>query len=220
MNELAALYRYRFSETDLARKREIWRVLCRDFFQKYVGRDEVVLDLACGYGEFINNIQAGAKHAVDMNPDSPRFLDSDIKFHAVEAFDLSSVAADSIDVVFTSNFLEHLPDKPTLSRVFTEVYRVLRPRGRFLVMGPNIRRVPGAYWDFFDHHLPLSHATIAEGLAINGFDLDLVIDRFLPYTTKSALPQHPRLVWLYLKVPLMWKLLGAQFFVVGHKPDV
>jgi hypothetical protein len=66
--------------------------------------------------------------------------------------------------------------------------------------------------------LPLTHATIAEGLAISGFEVDLIIDRFLPYTAKSALPKHPRLVQAYLKVPLMWKLLGGQFFVVGHKP--
>jgi SAM-dependent methyltransferase len=221
MNELAALYRHRFSDAELTNKYKIWRVLCRDFFQKYVRRDDVVLDLGCGYGEFINNIEAGRKHGLDLNPDTPRFLTSDIKFHATSAADLTPVAADNtIDVVFTSNFLEHLPDKATLSQVFAEVYRVLRPDGRFLALGPNIRYVAGAYWDFFDHHLPLTHATMAEGLAISGFEIDLIIDRFLPYTTKSALPQHPRLVQAYLKVPLMWKLLGGQFFVVGHKPKV
>ncbi|MGE5271138.1 MAG: class I SAM-dependent methyltransferase [Thiohalocapsa sp.] len=221
MNKLATLYRHRFNDAELTNKYKIWRVLCRDFFQNYVDRDDVILDLGCGYGEFLNNIEAGKKHGIDLNPDTPRFLRSDIEFHAVPATDLGPVIGDdAIDIVFTSNFLEHLPDKATLSQVFAEVYRVLRPGGRFLALGPNIRCVGGAYWDFFDHHLPLTDAAIAEGLAISGFDVDLVIDRFLPYTTKSALPQHPRLVQAYLKVPLMWKLLGGQFFVVGRKPEL
>lgn len=219
MPELAALYRHRFSDVELANKHKIWRVLCRDFFQKYVNRDDVVLDLGCGYGEFINNIEAGEKHGLDLNPDTPRFLTGDVQFHATSATDLGSVIGDNTtDVVFTSNFLEHLPDKATLSQVFDGVYRVLRPGGRFLALGPNIRCVGGAYWDFIDHQLPLTHIAIAEAMAISGFDIDLIIDRFLPYTTKSALPQHPRLVQAYLRVPLMWKLLGGQFFVAGHKP--
>jgi SAM-dependent methyltransferase len=219
MTGLTALYRHRFSETDLINKNKIWRVLCRDFFQKYVRCDDVVLDLGCGYGEFINNIQAGKKHGVDLNPDTPRFLASDIEFHAASAADLGTMVQDNaVDVVFTSNFLEHLSNKAMLNQIFAEVRRMLRPGGRFLALGPNIRCVGGAYWDFFDHHLPLTHVTIAEGLAIGGFEIDLIIDRFLPYTTKSALPQHPALVQAYLKVPLMWKLLGEQFFVVSHKP--
>jgi len=89
--------------------------------------NDVVLEVGCGYGEFINNIQAGIKHGVDLNPDSPHFLTSDIQFHAASAANLAPIATDSIDVVFTSNFLEHLLDKATLSQVFAEVYRVLRP---------------------------------------------------------------------------------------------
>jgi ubiquinone/menaquinone biosynthesis C-methylase UbiE len=83
-----------------------------------------------------------------------------IEFHATSATDLSSISRDNvIDVVFTSNFLEHLPDTATLGQVFAEVYRVLRPGGRFLALRPNILYLGGAYWDFFDHHLRLTHAT-------------------------------------------------------------
>ena len=214
---LDALYRHRFLDEDLPRKRLIWQTLCREFLQRHVGRDAVVLDLACGYGEFINAIEARVRDAADLNPDSPRYLDPGVIFHATSADRLDDIPAESIDVVFASNFLEHLPDKAALSSVFKESFRLLRPGGRFIVLGPNIRYLPGAYWDFYDHHLPLTHLSLAEGLTIHGFMVDLLIDRFLPYTTKSRLPAHPRLISLYLKAPFVWRFLGKQFFAVARK---
>ena len=160
---LDALYRHRFLDEDLPRKRLIWQTLCREFLQRHVGRDAVVLDLACGYGEFINAIAARARHAADLNPDSPRHLDPGVIFHATSADRLDDIPDETIDVVFASNFLEHLPDKAALSLVFKEAFRVLKPGGRFIVLGPNIRYLPGAYWDFWDHHLPLTHLSLAEG---------------------------------------------------------
>jgi len=44
--------------------------------------------------------------------------------------------------------------------------------------------------------------------------------RFVPREAsvkKSALPQHPLLVYLYLKLPLAWRVLGAQSFLVMEK---
>jgi hypothetical protein len=101
--------------------------------------------------------------------------------------------------------------------LFSEVHRILQPGGRFLIMGPNIRYIPGAYWDFLDHHLPLTERTIGEALELTGFGIDRSIARFLPYSTKSSLPQSPWLVALYLKMPLAWRILGKQFFVVGRR---
>lgn len=216
MTDLAALYRHRFDTADLDRKRLIWAVLCRDFFSRHVPSDATVLDLACGYGEFINQIEAGTKIGVDLNPESETFLAADVRFHRSTANRLDAVESGSVDVVFASNFFEHLPTKAALDEVLKEAHRVLRPNGRILVMGPNIRCVPGSYWDFYDHHLPLSERSMGEGLAINGFTVEKTIARFLPYTTQSALPSHPALVALYLRVPLVWRFLGQQFFIVAR----
>jgi SAM-dependent methyltransferase len=218
MNELQSLYRHRFDAATLPAKNRIWQVLCRDFFQRYVdpGRD-CVLDVACGYGEFVNNIRARRKLAIDLNPDSPRFVAPDVEFHAVAADALAPIAAESVDVAFTSNFLEHLPDKATLVRVFAEIRRVLRPGGTFIVLGPNIRYLPGEYWDFFDHHLPLSHLSLVEGLRLGGFEPREVIDRFLPYTTQSSLPKGPGFVAAYLRLRPAWRFFGKQFLVVASR---
>jgi len=218
MTDLASLYRFRFSEADLPRKMRIWQTLCRGFFQQFISPDSTVLDVACGYGEFINNIQARNKHAIDLNPDTRKFLGKSIAFHETRADKMIGIEAESIDVAFTSNFLEHLESKNACDEVLKEVLRVLRPGGKFIVMGPNIKYLADKYWDFYDHHLPLSHLSLEEGLSINGFKVVRNIARFLPYTTRSALPQHPFLVSAYLKMPIVWPILGSQFLLVAEKP--
>ena len=55
-----------------------------------------------------------------------------------------------------------------------------------MIMGPNLRYLPGEYWDFYDHHLGLTHASLCEILAIKGFQIERCVDRFLPYTTQGA----------------------------------
>lgn len=214
---LQSLYRHRFSKSELPAKNAIWKVLCRNFFQQFIRADrDVVLDLACGYGEFINNIDAARKYAVDLNPDSPAVLDRDIIFHACSATELSPIGSDSVDVVFTSNFFEHLPDKTVLNEVLAEIRRVLKPGGTLIAMGPNIRYLPGAYWDFIDHHLALSELSLSEALHLNGLDPVKVIPRFLPYTTQSRLPKAPLLVRAYLMVPFAWRFFGKQFLIVAR----
>jgi hypothetical protein len=44
-----------------------------------------------------------------------------------------------------------------------------------------------------------------------------VIKRFLPYTTKSRLPQTQWLVRMYLAFPPAWMLMGKQTLYVGIK---
>jgi SAM-dependent methyltransferase len=219
MSDLASLYRFRFKEADLPGKMRIWQALCKGFLQQFVPAESTVLDVACGYGEFINNIRARTKLAIDLNPDTKKFLGSDVRFYETRADEMTAVASNSVDAAFTSNFLEHLESKSSCDRVLREVLRVLRPGGKFIVMGPNIRYLADVYWDFYDHHLPLSHLSLEEGLSINGFRVTRSIPKFLPYTTRSALPQHPLLVSAYLKVPAAWPILGKQFLLVAEKPS-
>ncbi|WP_026942509.1 class I SAM-dependent methyltransferase [Hellea balneolensis] len=216
--ELSELYKIRFSEEELPRKNAIWKVLCEDFFSKYISENDVVLDVACGYGEFSNNIKSKRKITVDLNMDAKAYLNSDVEFNYCSATELSRVCNNEIDRAFTSNFLEHLPDKDALDTVIGEVFSALKPGGKFIIMGPNLRYLAGEYWDFYDHHLGLTHLSLGEALRLKGFEIEMSIDKFLPYTTQGALPTHPLLVKIYLKVPLIWKLLGKQFFIVAQKP--
>ena len=85
-------------------------------------------------------------------------------------------------------------------------------------MGPNIRYLPGIYWDFYDHHIILTEASLGEALEMTGFELEYVKARFLPYTIVNVRPYPLWMVRLYLALPLLWRIKGRQFLIVGQKP--
>jgi SAM-dependent methyltransferase len=213
--ELQRVYQRRFAGKGDYRVR-IWKVLV-EFFSQWIPRDSRVLDLGAGYCEFINAIPAGARYAMDLNPDTRQHADPGVLLLEQDCSEPWELPDGSLDVVFTSNFLEHLPNKEAVSRTLLEAQRCLRPGGRFVALGPNIKYAPGEYWDFFDHYVPLTELSLAESLSNSGFAIEQQTARFLPYTMSRA-REHP--LWmlrLYLKLPALWSLFGKQFLVVGRK---
>jgi len=216
--ELEALYANRFDERDLAWKNEVWRILWARVFSRWVDGNGTLIDLGAGYCEFINHAVARRRIAVDLNPATARMAAPGVEVRANSADDLRFLAAEA-DTVFTSNFLEHLPSKEGVMRVIEEAHRVLKPGGRFILLGPNIRCLADRYWDYFDHHVPLSHASLCEALALRGFRIDHVEPRFLPYTVKGTRLRWKFLVEAYLALrPLSSALFGRQFLIVAVKP--
>ena len=217
-DKLAALYANRFDDAERAWKQDVWRVLWTRVLSRWVGDADTLVDLGAGYCEFINHAVARRRIAVDLNPDTANSAAAGVEVRSASADDLGFLQRSEVDVVFTSNFLEHLPSKDVVARVFSEAARVLKPGGRFLLVGPNIRYLADQYWDFFDHHIPLSHATICELLKLHGFRIEHVEPRFLPYTVKGTRLRWSWLVSLYVSLrPLSSALLGKQFFIVGRK---
>jgi SAM-dependent methyltransferase len=214
---LKSLYESRFDADAQAEKDKIWEVLCREFFSRYVKPTDTVVDIGAGYCEFINHISCAEKIAVDLNPDVAQRAAPGVRVLNESCTQISSLPDGSADCVFMSNFLEHLPNKALVLSTLQECHRILRSKGRVIVLQPNIRFLPGEYWDFFDHHTPLTDRSLAEAVNLAGFAVTTCIPRFLPYTTKSRLPKSPAMVSLYLKVPLAWNILGKQALVVGTK---
>jgi ubiquinone/menaquinone biosynthesis C-methylase UbiE len=217
-DKLDVIYAYRFSREEREDKDKIWRVLCESYFQRFIRPDDTVLDIACGQGEFIRHIRCGRKIAADLNREVAAALPPEVQFIHAPAHALDAVASGSVDVVFVSNFFEHLEHKSAMDAVLQEIMRVLKRGGKLVNMQPNVRIEPGRYWDYYDHHLALSDRSAAEGLIKNGFLVEMVIPRFIPFTTKSPLPKNPLLVRLYLSLPWIWRFVGGQFLIVGRKP--
>jgi len=216
--DLVRIYRNRFDERKRRDKELVWEVVVRHFLQRWVGSQDTVLDIGCGQGEFLNHVRCARRIGVDLNPDCAGSLSDEIEFHAADVRNLSFLPADSIDVAFTSNLLEHLPSKDDVEMLLSEARRVLRPGGHLIALGPNLRFVPGEYWDFWDHHTPITDRSLVELLVALGFEITDCHPKFLPYTTLSRLPKWRWLVRLYLALPLAWRWFGRQFLIRARRP--
>ncbi len=215
-DELKLMYVRRFSGKEEYR-RKVWSILVSDWFQRYIPDAGTVLDLGCGHGEFINNLKGLTRYAMDLNPDSARHLDAEIRCLQQDCSKQWPLTDNALDLVFTSNFFEHLPHKTNLFATLKEAHRCIRPGGRLIALGPNIKYVGGAYWDFWDHHLPLTEVSLVEALQTAGFKLERVVPRFLPYSMSEG-PRYPLFfLRLYLRLPLAWRFFGRQFLIVAYK---
>jgi len=219
MIDVKKLYDTRFTTFERIRKVALWRILCRDFLQGYISKDDTVVDVGAGNCEFINNIRASRKFAVDINKDVKKKANSDVKVKIATVKYIGNIfPRNSIDVIFLSNLLEHLDSKEDVFRLLNESYSVLKKGGRLLVMQPDINLVGGSYWDFFDHKVAMTYASLVEVLLSIGFSITDHRYPFLPYSTKvKYLPLNPWLFKLYLKIRPLHYFFGKQFFICAGK---
>jgi ubiquinone/menaquinone biosynthesis C-methylase UbiE len=215
--DLGKLYENMFSPRELLERQKLWAVLCSDWFQKYINETDTVLDLGAGSCEFINNIRCVSKIAVDTGKHMRARAAEGVRVISSSADHIDEIESESVNVVFTSNFLEHLPDKEKLLETLNEVKRILKPQGRFLILSPNIAYAPGRYWDDFGHHIPLSHVSMADCLRLCGFEIKEIRPKFLPFTTRSKIPKSPIFVKWYLKLRPLHLLMGKQMFLYAEK---
>jgi SAM-dependent methyltransferase len=215
---LKKLYANRFDSAQMQAKRVLWKVLIDEFLQKYVPTKSAVLDIGGGYCEFINQIRAGEKCLIDLNPDSKLFANPDVKVLNIDVLNLAEISAfaEQFDRIFISNFFEHLRNKEELIQLISFCFDALKPGGSLLVVQPNFKYSFKEYYDFIDHQLPITHLSLQELLETVGFEIDVIIPRFLPFSTKGR-PASPFLLKVYLKLPFLWRFLGGQMFVKASK---
>lgn len=213
-SQLEGVYERRFNRSDSDRKDGVWAAIA-EYLQRYIPKDARVLDVACDQGSFIRHVGAGERWASDIR-DMKQWLPDDIHFVQSSGLALDqALPAHYFDVVFMSNYLEHLLSRSEVVQQLEVVHTLLRPGGRLLVLQPNVRLVGGSYWDFIDHHVALTERSLKEAATLAGFRTEHVVVRFLPYSTLGRLPQHRSLVRLYLRLPAAWWLLGKQTLYVG-----
>lgn len=210
---LDGVYEQRFSDQEAGRKREVWREIGR-FLQRFVVHDAVVLDLACDRGDFIRNIMAREKWASDVR-DVSEHLPADVRFVQADGRELlEHLPAMSFDLVFMSNYLEHLPSGAAVVEQLRVAAGLLSPRGRVVVLQPNIRLTGQS---FIDHKVALTDRSLVEAGHLAGLRTEQLIKRFLPYTTKGRIPVSATLARVYLALPPAWLLLGKQTLYVARR---
>jgi len=199
---------------------KVWRVLIDHYFQRWVRPDDAVLDVGAGLCNFINQVRAGRKIAVDIDPAVAERCSPDVTFIECPCADLADAdLGGKVDVAFVSNLLEHLDDSDAVLSLLTALRGHLNPGGRLIILQPNFALVGARYFDFVDHKTVLTDMSLIEALELTGYRITHMKRRFLPYTSKSAIPKAPWLVRLYLMMPIAHYFMGGQTLVVATPAD-
>jgi len=193
-----------------SRRETLWKTLCESHFQRFVRPEHTVLELGCGYCDFINNIQCATKIAVDRWPGITEYINAGVRAEVGDITKLSGIDDHSVDFVFASNIFEHLT-KAEMAACLSEVRRVLRSDGTINIVQPNYRLCYAEYFDDYTHVSVYSDRSLSDFLRANGFEILECRPRFLPLTIKSRLPVWPALIKAYLASPV--KPLAKQLFM-------
>lgn len=195
------------------RRDTVWAALWRYFFRFRIDAEACVLDLGAGYGDFINNVVAHRRIAVDTWPDLAHQVNSGVEAVVGSVTDLSAIGDQAVDFAFASNLFEHLPQEMFVAAL-REIRRTLAPGGTLTILQPNYRYAFREYFDDYTHVAVYSHISLADLLRAHDWEVLEVRPRFLPLTVKSRLPTWPILIWLYLALPI--KPLGKQMLLVAR----
>jgi len=212
--DLSDIYHHRFDARDRAMMTRVWKVLVEDCFQRWIKPTDLVLDLGAGLCLFINHVRARKKIAADANPEAAKYCAPDVAFIEIRDVDKLDLG-EPIDVVFASNFFEHLDNSEAVLRTLRAIHGRLHSGGRLIILQPNFALVGASYFDFIDHKTILTDVSLREALLITGYEVLFYKKRFLPYTSKSRLPKAAWLVRLYLKFPIAQYLFGKQTLVIA-----
>lgn len=192
------------------RRNTVWQALWNHYFRGIVPADGCVLDLGCGYGEFINNVTARRRIGLDIWEGIRVHLSPGVEPVISSVTDLSAIEDDTVDFAFASNLFEHI-SQDTLVAVLAQLRNKLTARGTLTMLQPNYRFAFREYFDDYTHVAIYSHISLADLLSANGWEILEVKPRFLPLTVKSRLPVSQWLIRLYLALP--FKPMGKQMLL-------
>jgi ubiquinone/menaquinone biosynthesis C-methylase UbiE len=213
------IYEYRFQHADESKKQIVWKAISEWLYAGHLNKPQAVLDPAGGLCEFINNVPAKERWAIDIEKEFiSKYAHKDV--HIVIGNNLEvEIPENHFDAIFISNFLEHLMSQEEVATLLGRMYKALKKGGRIVVMGPNFKYCYKEYFDFADHTVILSELGVAEHLYGAGFTIKKIIPRFLPLSFRSGgwLPVTAFTVGTYLKTPLAWRFMGKQFLLVAEK---
>ncbi|MBF0099998.1 MAG: class I SAM-dependent methyltransferase [Desulfobacterales bacterium] len=192
----------------------VWKQIVSYLQPHYIPLDATIVELGAGYCDFINQISAKQKYAVDIWEGIHQYANPSVKVLCQSASHLDILESNTIDVVFASNVFEHF-SKEEFHLSLQEVNRVLTPHGRLIIIQPNYTYCYATYFDDYTHQLIFSHVSMGDILTFHGFKLEVVKPRFLPFSMKSKLPKLSWLIWLYLRMP--YRPLAKQFLMIAQK---
>ena len=197
----------------LAERGRVWREIVR-YVRRDAGEVDTLVELGAGFCDFVNQFPAKHKIVYDLNPEMQVMAADDVDWILGDAQQIASLPAGSVDLVFASNFLEHL-EGDAVDELLEACHRTLRPGGRLMLIQPNHRRCADRYFDDPTHVTVFDDENIGPWIARAGFKIRRLEPGLLPFSMKSSAPKWPLLVRAYLHSPV--RPLAAQMYVVAER---
>jgi|688.fasta_scaffold364491_2 ubiquinone/menaquinone biosynthesis C-methylase UbiE len=189
------------------------------YLAKYLQKAESILDVGCGQGDFISQVQGRTLLALDLDSQAKNFLPSNVRFINGGIDRLTELEPKSIDVIWASNFLEHLEMEDALI-FLNEAHRLIRVSpgsGYLIVMQPNFKYAYKNYFDDFTHKTIFTDKSLVSVMRLSGFEVEVCEKRFLPYSLDSKKAKFSFLVGLYLRSKI--RIFSGQMLIVA-KPSM
>lgn len=205
------------SGKDLQKRNGVWRILIEEIFQGYIDKKSSVLDVGAGFCEFINNVQCKNKYAIDLSNIIKKHCDNNVKTIIKPFLYIPHRYYGKFDILFMSNFLEHLLNKNEVIKALSVSHKLLKKDGKLIIVQPNIDLMHTKYWDRIDHHIALNTESIKEALEISNFKIYKYYIRFLPSTFQQKLPILGFFIRIYLKLPQCLRIFAGQSMFVALK---
>lgn len=191
----------------------VWKAIV-EYLQQFIPPSSRVADIGAGYCDFINQVNASTKYALDTNPEVAKLVGSDVQFRQTPSIEQLDLTDRSIDVVHISNVLEHLSHQQC-NDLFDRLEQVFAEHGRIVVIQPNYFYCYRRYWDDFTHVRAFSHVSLRDFLVARGYRIIRLEPRFLPFSFNSFLPKSYTLTRLYLAS--FWRPFAGQMLAVAQR---
>jgi SAM-dependent methyltransferase len=193
----------------------VWRAIA-DYLSPWIPATGAVLEIGAGYCDWINQVHANRRVAVDIWPGVNQYAAAGVVATVLDAATgLRTLGEAQFDTILASNVLEHFePD--AVAAIVRDLFVLLRPGGRVVIVQPNFRTSWRSYFDDYTHRAIFTDVSLPNLLRSGGFAIDRVEPRFIPYSMRDSFVK-PRfwLVRAYLRSPIRPR--AGQMLVIARK---
>lgn len=197
-------------------RQAVWAVIAA-YLARFVPRAGAVLELGAGYCDWINQVEARERVAVDQWAGITRHARPGVRCVVGDAEQsLRSLEPERFQAILASNFFEHFSHE-ALDRLLEQVRDRLADQGVLIVIQPNFTYAFKQYFDDYTHRAIFTSVSMQAFLRSKGFEILRAEPRFLPLTMKSRFPKWRWLVRTYLGLP--FRPLAGQMLIVARKTE-